>query len=894
MKRISPSMRFFSIGVLGFVLLVWASSLLAAPPASGSPDGIWQQVAEREIQLQGERLIVPDVYRVVAADVPALRQVLAQAPLRGSAEAQAAAIVLSLPLPNGEWSRFHIEQAPIMEPGLAKQFPQISTYVGYGLDDPTTAARLDWTPAGFHGVIYATDDLIFIDPYSRNDTTHYLSYSRSAYMTAERRAAKNMEQLPPLSDGTLPGVDADAPLRVGEVLRTYRLAVAATGEYTQFHGGNVAQAQAAIVTTVNRVVGIYEKDFAVSMVLINNNQQLIYTNGNTDPYSNEDGFAMLSENQTNIDNVIGNANYDVGHVFSTGGGGIASLGVPCSTGAKARGVTGQSQPIGDPFDVDYVAHELGHQFGANHTFNGTSNACGGGNRNGPTAYEPGSGSTIMAYAGICSAENLQPNSDPYFHFVSLAEINTYVQGPGDACAQKTNTGNTPPVAEAGPNYTIPANTPFNLIGSGSDAQDGNLTYTWEQYDLGSAGPPNTDNGNRPIFRSFNPSTRPVRTLPQLSDILNNTSTFGESLPTTNRTMTFRLTVRDNNATAGGIGTDTKQVTVDASKGPFRVTTPDTAVTWTGGSQQTVTWDVANTTAAPVSCANVRILLSTDGGQTFTPLVATTANDGSEVVTVPNTPTAIARISVSCANNIFFDISNANFTIQAGAGATNTPVQGTPTTPTVTPPTSTPVVGSCPAGQTEQVLFFDDVETLNEYWTATTVVGNGAWSATNNASYSPDNSWFGPNLDDISDQLLTMNDPIGISGTASSATMSFWHRYAFEQGFDGGVLEYSSDGGNTWQDTDTLFTQNGYNGTLSSGFGNPLSGRSAFTTNISNDFIQSELDLASLIGQNVRFRFRVGTDTSGVVEGWYVDDIRVTACAAAPDLPFDNFLPAVRK
>ena len=551
MKRISPSVILGSGFALSLVLLMWASSLLAAPLASGSPDGIWQQVAEREIQLQGERLIVPDVYRVVAADVPALRQVLAQAPLRGSAEAQAAAIVLSLPLPNGEWSRFHIEQAPIMDPGLAKQFPQISTYVGYGLDDPTTTARLDWTPAGFHGVIYAADDLIFIDPYSRNDTTHYLSYSRNAYMTAERRADQGMEQLPPLSDGTLPRVDVQAPLRIGETLRTYRLAVAATGEYTQFHGGSVAEGQAAIVTSINRVVGIYEKDFAVSMVLINNNQQLVYTNAASDPYTNSSGFAMLSENQTNIDNVIGNANYDVGHVFSTGGGGIASLGVPCRTGAKARGVTGRSQPIGDPFDVDYVAHELGHQFGANHTFNGSTNACGGGNRNGPTAYEPGSGSTIMAYAGICSAEDLQPNSDPYFHYVSIAEVTAYVQGAnGDACPQKTNTGNTPPVAEAGPNYTIPANTPFNLIGAGSDAQDGNLTYTWEQYDLGSAAPPNTDNGNRPIFRSFNPSSSPIRILPKLSNILNNTSTIGESLPTTNRTMTFRLTVRDNNATAG--------------------------------------------------------------------------------------------------------------------------------------------------------------------------------------------------------------------------------------------------------------------------------------------------------------------------------------------------------
>ena len=253
-----------------------------------------------------------------------------------------------------------------------------------------------------------------------------------------------------------------------------------------------------------------------------------------------------------------------------------------------------------------------------------------------------------------------------------------------------------------------------------------------------------------------------------------------------------------------------QVTVNASAGPFRVTAPDTAVTWTGGSQQTVTWDVANTTAAPVSCANVQILLSTDGGQTFVSLVNSTTNDGSEVITVPNSPTAIARIKVACANNIFFDISNANFTIQAGAGATSTPVPVTPTntvvvptatntpgpgtstptstvvTPTTTPgtPTTTPVIGSCPTGETRQVLFFDSVETLNEYWTANSPVGDVVWSITDTLSYSADKSWFAANVGSVSDQRLTMNDPIGIQGTASSATMSFWHDYNFEQGIAG--------------------------------------------------------------------------------------------------------------
>ena len=907
MKRVSPSIVLGCVLLVSLMLTAWASSLFASPLETASPDGIWNHVQEREIQLQGERLIVPDVYRVVAADVAGLRKLLAAAPLAATTEAERRATLLSLPLPNGDWSRFRIEQAPIMEPGLARQFPDITTYRGVSIDDHGVTARLDWTLAGFHGVIYAADDLIFIDPYSRNDTVHYISYSRNAYMTAARRADHGIEQVAPLDAGSLAAPNLNEPLRVGETLRTYRLAVAATGEYTQFHGGTVAAAQAAIVTTINRVVGIYEKEIAVRLVLINNNQNIIYTNGNTDPYSNEDGTAMLDENQATIDNVIGTANYDVGHVFSTGGGGIAALGSPCDSSVKAQGVTGSPQPTGDPFDVDYVAHELGHQFGANHTYNSESGSCGG-NRNGPTAYEPGSGTTIMAYAGICAPENIQDNSDPYFHYASIAEISAFVSGAGDACAQKTTTGNTPPVAEAGPNYTIPANTPFQLSGSGSDVDGGQLRYTWEEYDLGSASPPITDDGSQPLFRSFSPSASPVRILPQLSSILNGTSTMGEMLPTTNRTMTFRLTVRDNNTTAGGIGSDTMQVTVNANQGPFRVTAPDTAVTWSGGSQQTVTWDVANTTAAPVSCANVDILLSTNGGATFTALVTAVTNDGSQQISVPNTPTATARIKVACSNNIFFDISNANFTIQAGTGATSTPV--TPTSTAVVPTatstavvptatstavvptatstavvptvTSTPVIGSCPTGQTENVLFFDDVETLNEYWTVTNTLGLITWAVTDSVAYSPDESWHGPNLDETSDLRLTMNDPVGISGTASSATMSFWHDYSFEQAsvgtlYDGGVLEYSTDGGSTWQDTASLFTSNGYDGAISSIFSNPLAGRQGFGGS-SGGFIQSELDLASLIGQNVQFRFRIGTDSSGDAEGWYVDDIRITSCS----------------
>ena len=586
---------------------------------------------------------------------------------------------------------------------LAARFPEITTYLGQGIDDPTATARLDYTPAGFHGVIYLPDDMVFIDPYSRNDTLHYMSYSRNAYMAAANHAVNAFSEVAPDVAAVPSPSTIERPAASDVVLRTYKLAVAATAEYTQFQGGTVAQAMAAIVTSINRVVGIYEREVAVRMVLVNNDDALIYTNANTDPYDNNNANNdMLAQNQANIDAVIDSANYDIGHVFSTGGGGVALLGVICRANLKAQGVTGTSSPVGDPFDVDYVAHEMGHQFNATHTFNATSGACGGVNRTPETAYEPGSGSTIMSYAGICGTENLQPHSDPYFHYASIEQIVSYVTTSyGNTCGKLTATGNVAPVANAGVNYTIPANTPFELTGSATDANGDPLTYDWEEYDLGTSAPPDNDNGSRPLFRSFAPQSSPSRTFPNLTALLNNTSMFGESLPTITHTMTFRLTARDNNANGGGVGSDTMHVNVVGSAGPFRVTSPNTVVTWQGNSMQTVTWNVAGTSSAPVLCASVDILLSLDSGLTYPTMLATgTPNDGTQTITVPNSATNVARVRVQCASSIFFDISDANFVIQATATVTPTATStATPTstpTATVTPtatstvtPTSTP-------------------------------------------------------------------------------------------------------------------------------------------------------------------------------------------------------------
>jgi hypothetical protein len=665
---LSPGKILFGFAGILFVCILIAAAL-AIPNSQASTqdniqsaDKVWQFTEESTIGATGTRQIIPQTYRTVQLKQDTLGQLLGKAPLEFTQEAKESKVTLALPLPDGTFAAFHIEDSPIMEAGLAAQYPEIKTYRGQGIDDPTATVRFDVTPAGFHAMILSKQGTIYIDPYAKDDATNYITYYKADYRNDAKPFQcyfENVNQPVKSSNQSVVPYVAN-----GATLRTYRLALAATGEYTATKGGTVSAALAAMTTTMNRVNGVYERDIAVRMILIANNNLIIYTNSSTDPYSNNDGLAMLSQNQSNVDSVIGTSNYDIGHVFSTGGGGVASLGVVCSSSSKARGVTGSPTPVGDGFDIDYVAHEIGHQFGANHTFNGSQGSCGG-NRSTNAAYETGSGSTIMAYAGICGAQDLQPHSDDYFHVRSLEEISAFIAT--TSCDVETSTGNTLPSVSTGSTVTIPRGTPFTLTATANDVNGDALTYCWEEYDLGPASPPDTDaDGNaRPIFRSFNPTTNSSRTFPKLSDVLNNTSTYGEALPAISRTMNFQVTVRDNRSGGGSINTATQQVIVSAGAGPFLVTQPDTAVSWTGGTQQTVIWNVANTSAAPVNTANVRILLSTNGGNTFpTVLVASTPNDGTQLITVPNTPTSTARIKVEAVGNIFFDLSNANFTITA--------------------------------------------------------------------------------------------------------------------------------------------------------------------------------------------------------------------------------------
>jgi subtilisin-like proprotein convertase family protein len=639
---------------------VWAGLSAGVSTAVAPPDGLWQR-AEPMAVAPGEAWVAPVAAAVFQLDGVGMRARLARAPREFTAAA-AVPLVIQLPLPDGTLARFGVVESPIMAPELAALFPEVQTYAGQGLDDPAASVRLDLTPTGLHAQILAPGGVIYIDPERRGDAVRHLSYHRR-----DLRRTQDFQCLVQANAGAgfqPAGAPLFFPAASGSVLRTYRLAVAATGEYTQFHGGTAAAGMAAIVTAINRVTGILESELAIRLVLVANNQLLVYTNANTDPYSNNNANSLLTQNQSTIDSVIGSANYDLGHVFSTAGGGLALLGGVCVSGQKAQGETGQAQPVGDAFYVDFVVHEMGHQLGANHTFNGVNGSCSG-NREAPTAFEPGSGSTIMSYAGLCDADDLQSNSDPYFHSASYDEILANVTaGTGRTCAGTNLTGNTPPFVSAGANYTIPRSTPFRLTATGGDPDGHPVTYCWEERDLGaSQALASADNGSSPLLRVYAPTSSPVRVVPQLPSILNNTSSPAERLPTTSRTLNFRVTARDNRAGGGGVNAANMTVTVTATAGPFTVTSPNTPVAWSG--PRTVTWNVAGTTNAPVSAATVDLLLSTNGGFDFPHLLAgNVPNDGSQEVILPNVVTTAARIMVRATGNIFFDISDSNFSIAA--------------------------------------------------------------------------------------------------------------------------------------------------------------------------------------------------------------------------------------
>ncbi|MCY0968014.1 zinc-dependent metalloprotease [Chryseobacterium wangxinyae] len=662
----------------------------------------WKEVSAKtssEILENKTNILHPKTYHL---DIDALKNVLVKAP-QTFGKNRKSDIIVSFPNSEGIMENFRVRENSNFDPALAAKYPDIKSYLGENLEDSGSTVYFSVSQLGLSSMeLYSDKSAVFIEPYTK-DLSTYVVYKKS-----DKTASLDKFECTVI-DVAQKGVDHSnltaRPNADDGKLRTFRLALSCTGEYTTYFGGTVAGALAAMNTTMTRVNGVFEKDFSARMILIPNNNTIIYTNASTDPYSGATagtGGAWNGELQTNLTAVIGEANYDVGHLFgATGGGGNAGcIGCVCNNGTKGRGYTSPANgvPSGDTFDIDYVAHELGHQFGGNHTFSMNNEGSG-------VNMEPGSGSTIMAYAGITN-QNVQMNSDAYFHAVSIQQITNNIKT--KTCPVTTNTGNAIPTADAGLDYIIPKGTPFVLTGAGTDANSDPLTYVWEQMDNATAAQTGANSAasatkaTGPTFRSYTPQTVPYRYFPALPRIVAGATTTSSPVGTTSgivvealsnvaRTYNFRFTTRDNRAGGSGNNSDDAVITVNASAGPFIVTSQNTAgVVWTEGQTQTITWNVAGTTAAPVSTPNVTILLSKDGGLTFpTVLVASTPNSGTYTYTVPGglgTITNNARIMVKGVNNVFLNVNSQNFTINSSAvvippgGGGNPGGGGSPGTP----------------------------------------------------------------------------------------------------------------------------------------------------------------------------------------------------------------------
>lgn len=642
---------------------------------------LWKSVTQNQIFLpQDAEVQLPiESYQVFELDLKALKRALAHAPEEFS-KTDNSAFTIVLPTPEGNQATFKVVHSPVMGAEISARYPSIRSYKIVHETDPRILGRIDYSPKGFHAYISSPQGKIFIDPYANvSSKYHVVYYAKDVHI--------DPADMPAMSCGVRHFGPRHSPLEDIEFeesstlqksnstellsLRTYNLALACTGEYAQAKGGTVEQVLATMNTAVNRINLIFEQEVAIRLLIIDRNDELIFLDPATDPYLDaRNGTQLLSQNTAIINARIGFGTYDIGHVFTRGcDNGLAGVANPSSVcqSNKGAGVTCHFTNDVERIAVDVMAHEIGHQFSCGHSWNNCPNSAP--QLSASNAFEPGSGSTIMSYAGLCGSNNVQPNADPYYNIGSLEDFIEFSrEDGGNNCPTITETSNHLPTItdnyEDG--FTIPINTPFRLSASASDEDGDLLTYCWEQFDTGPSSQLGSPTGDAPLFRSYPPVEDSTRYFPNLGALLNNATLDVEVLPSYSRFLTFRCTARDNNPEAGGIAWTEVAFKSTDTAGPFLVTAPNTTFeSWTAGGSAEVTWDVANTDNEIVNCQKVNIYLSTDGGLSYPILLlAETANDGQAFVTVPELTTDDARVMVAAANNVFFDISNRNFTIEA--------------------------------------------------------------------------------------------------------------------------------------------------------------------------------------------------------------------------------------
>lgn len=658
--------------IILFFIIIFSSSAIHAQEGS-----FWKRIAQDNVAVSDRINVKPiaDNQLLFNLNEVALKKSLE---LLHNKEGKQSRIEITIPNMNGDLEKFSVWESSNFEPELQAQNPTIRAYNGIGITDLKASLYFSLSPKGIQTMILRGENgSEFIEPYSKDNATYVLFDSKSRVRGSLPFTCKTEDLA--LNKQLLNKTGKIAANN--KVFKTFRLALSCTGEYTAFHGGTVANALSAMNATMTRVNGVFNRDLAVKLNIIANNNLIIYTDATTDPYSNStEGVAgnWNEELQDNLNATITDAGYDIGHLFGAdgGGGNAGCIGCVCVNPtvefptAKGSAFTSPSDavPQGDTFDIDFVAHEMGHQLGANHTFSFEIEDTG-------VNVEPGSGSTIMAYAGITSGYNVQNNSDDYFAYASIKQIQDNLLS--KTCPVSTVLANNPPIISAGLDYTIPNGTAFKLTGTGSDTNGDVVTYCWEQNDTAvrtidssineegdfSFASPTKIYG--PNFRSFYPSNTPVRFMPALSSVLaNKLTTTWESVSTIERALTFTLTGRDN-AALGTAQTNTDEMVVNVSGtvGPFAVTSQNTENSaWIQGTTQTITWDVNNSNTL-IGSTNVNIKLSTDGGLNFTTVLASnTPNDGSETITVPNVASKDCRVLIEPTANIYYAVNSKSFAI----------------------------------------------------------------------------------------------------------------------------------------------------------------------------------------------------------------------------------------
>ncbi|MFT5765347.1 MAG: subtilisin-like proprotein convertase family protein [Saprospiraceae bacterium] len=669
-------------------------AILISSAISAQVNDFWSNANENAIVLnaENERGLIPDEYQTFALDLVGIKSYLQNAPMERTAAARNQPLKLEFPLPDGQIHPFKIYESPVMMPGIAARYPNIKSFAGYSELDKSVKVRFVYSDLGFYAIFNTPTARYYIEPYAKNVHDTYIVYDKKNqsipddynFICGVHNDDEFLHTNSPI-EGFVPGEEfhdhTSASSRSVEVeaveLLEYKIAIAGVAEWTALHGGTVSGGMSAVNIVVNVLNSVFTPEAAIRFVLIDDNDQLIYTDASTDPYTNVTmGSALLQQNQDNLDMVIGSAAYDVGHVMTVACvdvGGIAG-GTVCSQNGKGRGVTCQYSSNLNNIILDVAAHEVAHQFTAGHTWDNCEGTIGSppvdiiAQRASGSAYEPGSGSTIMSYAGACGTQNVQFGSDHYFHVGSLQQIYNHSHddggGAGD-CPDIIPAANDKPelVLNYENGFYIPMRTPFELSAIASDQNGDDLTYCWEQYNLGPLSDLGTPFLTAPSFRSYPPVASPMRVFPRLQSILQNTQSVTEVLPTYTRNLKFRCTVRDNNTEAGGVVWDEISFEATEQAGPFLVQYPNTNQIFEAGEYIEVLWDVANTDLAPVNCERVNIRFSSNGGSNTDMILAQNVpNDGAHFVNIPNVITGGGRIRVEATENIFFDYSNFNFQI----------------------------------------------------------------------------------------------------------------------------------------------------------------------------------------------------------------------------------------